>query len=276
MLILGFGAQANATPGAMPGGRTAGNGLLNALSANSRATDARSPDAVGVAGMRLPFRSFQDDAEVLTLGNARPQDLRGVSGADEPRQKPPGFQDDGLASQASGKGLAQMAEGRNPLGAIGSNEASGSKPKGDLEGQPPATNDPLAGMAPIDKWGIKGLRTLMHNYPDYNAAVTGMEPSQFGLDVSSHTYVVLLCLTLGCSMYGTDHVSRTISAQIFSLFSEVPPRPAIPEFKLPECYSVNNVQPLENKISSFNEETLMWIFYTCCGDTKQKLAATEL
>lgn len=63
---------------------------------------------------------------------------------------------------------------------------------------------------------------------------------------------------------------------MFSLFNDTPPRPAIPEYRLPECYNVNNVQPLENKISNFNEETLMWIFYSCPGDIKQHMAAHEL
>ena len=67
-----------------------------------------------------------------------------------------------------------------------------------------------------------------------------------------------------------------ISTQIYSLFSDSPPRPAVPKFRLPDCYSVNNVQSIENKIPSFNEETLMWIFYSCPGDVKQHLAAAEL
>lgn len=46
-------------------------------------------------------------------------------------------------------------------------------------------HDPLAGMAPIDKWGLKGLRTLMNNYPDYNAAVTGLDPTTLGIDFTS-------------------------------------------------------------------------------------------
>lgn len=50
----------------------------------------------------------------------------------------------------------------------------------------------------------------------------------------------------------------------------------MPKFKIPECYMVKNVQPIEAKIQSFNEETLMWIFYSCPGDIKQQLAAAEL
>ena len=29
-------------------------------------------------------------------------------------------------------------------------------------------------------------------------------------------------------------------------------------------------------MQSFNEETLMWIFYSCPGDRKQQMAAMEL
>jgi CCR4-NOT transcription complex subunit 2 len=67
-----------------------------------------------------------------------------------------------------------------------------------------------------------------------------------------------------------------ISTQIWSPFNDAPPRPAIPDFRLPDCYKVNNVQPLRNKISNFNEETLMWIFYSCPGDYAQQLAAEQL
>lgn len=56
----------------------------------------------------------------------------------------------------------------------------------------------------------------------------------------------------------------------------MPPRPAVQNFKLPDCYEVKNVQPMDVKISSFNEETLMWIFYSCPRDYKQQLAAMEL
>jgi CCR4-NOT transcription complex subunit 2 len=71
-------------------------------------------------------------------------------------------------------------------------------------------------------------------------------------------------------------VHRPISNQIYSLFDDDLPRPAVPKIKIPECYEVTNVQPIEAKIQSFNEETLMWIFYSCPGDIKQQLAAIEL
>ena len=79
-------------------------------------------------------------------------------------------------------------EGRNPLGAIG-NEGSSSKGKEVKDDYGTPVVDPLAGMAPIDRWGLKGLRTLMNNYPDYNALLYGMDPSSLGLDLSSPEYV---------------------------------------------------------------------------------------
>jgi CCR4-NOT transcription complex subunit 2 len=227
MSTLGFGAQGAAAPG-VPGsapGARAGNGLLNALSANNRASEARSPDAVTPAGTS-----------------------RSAGGIDEPRQRPPGFREDSVDDSTQG------VDPRNPLGAIGSNDTPG-KTSDDAEIESPTVHDPLAGMAPIDKWGIKGLRTLMNNYPDYNALITGMDPASFGLDLSS---------------------PARISTQIYSLFNDAPPRPAVPEFRLPDCYNVNNVQSLENKMGHFNEETLMWIFYSCPGDIKQFQAAKEL
>ncbi|KAK7956196.1 cobW-domain-containing protein [Apiospora aurea] len=235
MSTLGFGATTSPAPG-MQGSR-AGNGLLNALSETSRSGQVRSPDVSSAPG------------------SGRPQDSRGAIG-EEQRQKPPGFRDDSLASQSSSQeAAAQSSESRNPLGAIGNDVPLGAKAKDEKDTQSPSVNDPLAGMAPIDKWGIKGLRTLMNNYPDYQAAITGIDPQQFGLNLQS-----------------TD----LITTQQVSVINDTPPRPVIPNFRLPECYSVSNVQPLDNKISSFNEETLMWIFYSCPGDLKQHQAAMEL
>jgi CCR4-NOT transcription complex subunit 2 len=115
----------------------------------------------------------------LAIVPPRPQDIRSAGGNDEPRQRPPGYREESLADGA-------QSTDRNPLGAIGSLEDSG-KAGDEQDIESPTVHDPLAGMAPIDKWGIKGLRTLMNNYPDYNALITGMDPASFGLDLNSPT-----------------------------------------------------------------------------------------
>ena len=49
-----------------------------------------------------------------------------------------------------------------------------------------------------------------------------------------------------------------------------------PDFHLPECYTVDNVHRVREKIPGFSDETLFWIFYTQPRDIMQELAATEL
>lgn len=133
----------------------AGNGLLNAISANTRAAEARSPTIV-----------------------QRPQDLRSPTEEIEARQKLTGYQD--VKSDGGLQGLGN----RNPLGAIGNDPPTGkAKEEESVHGS--EVQDPLEGMAPIDKWGLKGLRTLMNNYPDYNALACGIDPSTLGLDINS-------------------------------------------------------------------------------------------
>ncbi|KAF4587331.1 General negative regulator of transcription subunit 2 [Ophiocordyceps camponoti-floridani] len=232
MSSLGFAPQSSSSAHVQA---NKGNGLLNALSANSRANEARSPPGGGAsASSRAP------DAK-------RPDDMR---------QKAPMFRDDGFGKTPAGDGAMQATGARSQLGAIG-NEGSQGKLKDDKASQHPEAVDPLAGMAAVDKWGIKGLRTLMNNYPDFHAMVVGMDPSTLGLDLSTQ---------------------ELISPQIYSLFDEQPPRPTVTssKFRLPDCYSVTNVQPIESKIQSFNEETLFWLFYSCPADMKQQMAAVEL
>lgn len=48
--------------------------------------------------------------------------------------------------------------------------------------------DPLDGMPESDKWGLKGLRTLMNNYPDFSAMICGIDPNSLGLDLNSAEY----------------------------------------------------------------------------------------
>ncbi|KAK3177817.1 hypothetical protein K4F52_009421 [Lecanicillium sp. MT-2017a] len=196
-----------------------GNGLLNALSANNRSSETR-PQAT-ISGSVAPIRQGTEDE-----GRLRQAERLSKSLAD---------------------GALQDADGRPPAEAV----------SGESKDEPQGTVDPLSGMSAADKWGIKGLRTLMHNYPDYHAMVLGMDPSSLGLDMSSQDL---------------------ISTQMYSLFDETLPKPTVhaSKFRLPDCYNVTNVQPIETKIQSFNEETLFWIFYSCPADVKQQMAAVEL
>ncbi len=114
------------------------------------------------------------------LSGTRTQEPRGS--VDEDGRQKKVIREDSLTSQSprTDGGPSSATEGRNPLGAIG-NEGSAAKPKEEKDFQ-----DPLDGMAEADKWGMKGLRTLMNNYPDYNALIYGIDPSSFNLDLTSN------------------------------------------------------------------------------------------
>ncbi|KAM0202916.1 hypothetical protein ACHAPI_001084 [Fusarium lateritium] len=153
MSSLGFGSQAG--PG--PATSNRGNGLLNALSANSRAIEARSPPP----GIGAP-------------GSSRPQD-----------GKPPGLELDPRQKSAREE---EPTESASPMAEFNA-EPTSLRTKDDQDTHASEVIDPLAGMAAVDKWGLKGLRTLMNNHPDYHAMVVGMDPGSLGLDISSQEYV---------------------------------------------------------------------------------------
>lgn len=63
------------------------------------------------------------------------------------------------------------------------------------------------------------------------------------------------------------------------MFDDQPPRPDVPfegGFEIPDCYIVHNVQPIENKIPNFSDETLFMLFYQNVGSVQQVDAAREL
>ena len=59
-------------------------------------------------------------------------------------------------------------------------------------------------------------------------------------------------------------------------FAEPGSRPPQPDYTLPECYTVDNVHKVKEKMANFSEETLFYIFYTQPKDIMQELAAEGL
>ena len=170
----GFGSQASVSSMTkMPSSNRAGNGLLSALPATSRAADVRSP-----------------------TGMQRQQDMRGATSEEDTRQK---RREDSMASQPSLTldGPLQI-ESRNPHGAIGGaigsaigsavgsaigSDAASSKGKDEQKSKATGREDPLADMAPVDRWGLKGLQALLQMYPE--SMRLGVSPNAYGLDLSS-------------------------------------------------------------------------------------------
>ncbi|KAL5348353.1 transcriptional regulator [Pseudogymnoascus australis] len=120
----------------------------------------------------------------------------------------------------------------------------------------PISQDPLPGMSDRDRYGLKGLIEMLKGpYPDQAALITGVDIAALGFDLNT-----------------TERLSETI----WSPWDDVPARPDIPQHTIPDCYQVHNVQPIENKLSNFSDETLMFMFYNNPQDIQQMIAAQEL
>jgi CCR4-NOT transcription complex subunit 2 len=136
----------------------------------------------------------------------------------------------------------------------------------------PEAQDPLAHMSETDKFGLKGFSFLMNNYPDYAALVGGSDVTNLGFDLNSPEYVTSSQQLMSYVLT----LSRPFSTQQYSLFDNEAPRPVVPRHELPDCYRVANIAPLETKLSNFNDEALIFMFYTNPGDIQQIMAAQEL
>jgi CCR4-NOT transcription complex subunit 2 len=122
-------------------------------------------------------------------------------------------------------------------------------------GPPP----PSEQMSEADRFGLPGLLAMMHH------------PSA---DLRSLTTQGHDLTTLGMDLTSTD----PLHSQLASVFNpQAHTRlPLDVDYTLPACYRVANVQPLHERIPSFSEETLFYIFYSSGKDLVQELVADEL
>lgn len=125
----------------------------------------------------------------------------------------------------------------------------------------------LAEMSEFDRWSISGLlATIPSDSPDHSTLTVGQDLTVLGLDLNRPDNSPLY------PTFGSPFGDRT------SNDPNAPPRPVVPDFKhhLPPSYAVTNVPPLQSKMSSFHEETLLAIFYQYTRDIMQEHAAQEL
>lgn len=112
-------------------------------------------------------------------------------------------------------------------------------------------------MTPQEKWGLQGLLAIIrHPSQDIAHLAIGHDLTSLGLDLNQQEPLH--------PNFATPFAPTTL------------PRPLETDFTLPACYTVANVQPLQDRIPSFSEETLFYIFYTRPRDIMQELVADEL
>ncbi|KAH3674803.1 hypothetical protein WICMUC_003006 [Wickerhamomyces mucosus] len=116
-----------------------------------------------------------------------------------------------------------------------------------------------AELTDLERYGLKGLVPLLTMAtPDKNTFALGTDLSILGLDISSSSI--------------DEKISKTFSSPwIETSRSEVEPF-----FRTPNSFKIENVGPLQEKLSLFTDETLFYIFYTKPKDILQELTAREL
>lgn len=115
---------------------------------------------------------------------------------------------------------------------------------------------PLSQMSAIDEFGLPGfLNTISNDNPDVSYLARGQDLTTLGLNLNS---------------------AEPLFPTFAGPFADPGSRPMQPDFRLPECYTVDNIHRVREKIPHFSDETLFWIFYTQPRDIVQELAASEL
>ncbi|KAI6709483.1 hypothetical protein JHW43_007981 [Diplocarpon mali] len=249
---VGFGAQQNGLGfgSANAPQQNRNNGLLNALSGSNRVISGNlitSPGSgCGLSNSRSPVEASRQG-----LGVAENDANTFASAQFGSSIQPQPQREEHTASSSSRTDVPPPHDAARSLNMNPSIDSSQSN--ADESG--PEVQDPLPGMGEMDRWGLKGFSFMLNNFPGYAALVNGTELSNFGLDLNSN---------------------ENISSQHYSLWDNEQPRPAVPRFTLPECYTVGNVAALETKMSNFNDEALIFMFYSNPGDLQQVMAAQEL
>lgn len=217
------------------------NGLLNALSGSNRASSGNRVASPGsLPASRSPIEDLSNFSSAQ-LASA----ILGEEGTSHP------VMNSGTTSRLDD---SQQQADRPVPGLQDVDTAADASQINEEDSQLPSV-DPLSSMPEIDKWGLKGFSFMMNNFPDYAALVSGSNIGNLGLDLTS---------------------SEPFSKQLYSLWDNEPSRPPIPHFTIPECYQVHNKAPLNTKIQNFNDEALIFMFYSNPGDITQIMAAQEL
>ncbi|KAK5019401.1 transcriptional regulator [Cryomyces antarcticus] len=116
----------------------------------------------------------------------------------------------------------------------------------------------LPQMTEFERFSLPGLMALHANPSDGSTA----SMMAFGQDLS----------TLGMDLGS----SAPLHTRIATPFAGLNDQHVVPDFTLPQAYTVGNVPPLHSRIGGFSDETLFAVFYQYCGDILQEIAAGEL
>ncbi|KAK3171231.1 hypothetical protein OEA41_003315 [Lepraria neglecta] len=252
MQNAGFGAFSNSNAFSLPQDQPQSRNALPSAS-SSQANNTRSPSAV--------------DRVTSPNGVGFGAPLSGRSPIEPNRQGHSGVQDHDRnhvsATQANQRhentlnSLLTNFDSQFPPQQQASQSAHVQQEYGGRIGDPGSAHTPdRTQMSAMDEFGLAGfLATVRSDNPDIAGLARGQELTSLGLNLNS-----------------PEPLYPTFAGP----FAEPGSRPMQPDFTLPECYTVDNVNRVKDKIPGFSDETLFWIFYTQPQDILQEFAASEL
>ncbi|KAM5489860.1 transcriptional regulator [Microsporum audouinii] len=202
----------------------------------SRIASPAGAGAPGTSGLRLPAGQNQN----------------GIIGQDH--------EDNAQSSMMNQRGMEQMQQQNQgqiqPSRQQQPSQADNENHDPSRAGQT-AEQTSLSQMSEHDRFGLAGLLRMIHSdSPDVASLAIGQDLMSLGLDLNQ-----------------PEPLHQTFASPFISSNVSVPLRP---DFTLPACYNVANVQPLQSRIPSFSDETLFYIFYSMPRDIMQELVAEEL
>ncbi|KAI9146522.1 hypothetical protein BKA69DRAFT_1045136 [Paraphysoderma sedebokerense] len=172
---------------------------------------------------------------------------------------------------APGLGPISNSNVMNGLSSISSGSSFSSQNLASIQSPPPSSSSTLLSgpnanvqdstLPPSDKHGLLGLLSVIRmTDPDMNALALGTDLTTLGLNLNSPD---ALYATFTTPFSDNPHHSFTGA-------------PIEPEYHLPSCYYVQLPPPTAQKIGSFSDETLFYMFYALPRDALQEAAAQEL
>lgn len=167
-----------------------------------------------------------------------------------------------------GQGSLTSAVGRAPSSNIPTHEQAQDNRTSSIDDAPSDLSQiditPWTELSDEDQRGMQGFLAMQtgrivpnRDTPEIASLMHGIDLSRLGMDLNS-----------------SEPLHKTWAGP-FGNLNSLPPV-IEPEYHLPDCYTVPNVQPLSDRVPSFSEDTLFHMFYTLTQDVMQVIVAEEL
>ncbi|KAH0543439.1 hypothetical protein FGG08_002204 [Glutinoglossum americanum] len=267
MQSVGFGGHANGAgfgPGLLqPQSLQTRSGLLSTISGHQEQTRQAGLPSAGLgssvlSSSRSPIESMQQGQ-----GGLLDQEKNNIMRSAQNGLSNPSLFTNPQNSQQAGT-IAQAPSKQNPFPSQQRQPQQQPSYGGDFVDSPQAAQISenvglsLSGMSDMERFGLTGLLGMIRNESqDLGMLAVGQDLTQLGLNLNQPD---------NSPLYQT----------FGSPWEETSSKPVEPDFSLPSCYAVHNIHPLQQKVGSFSDETLFYIFYTMPRDIMQEVVASEL